>query len=815
MTLMKLESLSIEQQDMLITDNFISPLALPSGSDVEPTPLIEAKNTEKLLEQGDEITPKEEEPAEVDDATVVDEPALKADVSKVDKVFASSLENSFSEIQDTPRAITLEDNDAIISAHRLPQRQRQKEKSLTVTQTLQAIAVICEKELVQETWPTILESVGYTKEKKYVEYFWDLASRDLELEDKSDTSIWDAYIHSLGGCSDVLGAYETIEKMKSKGITPSLKTWNNLMRCYAYVGDCESALKVSENIRMYANLSPDHATFRYTMMAYAANTSTDRETGVRRAINSLYEMTEVYRLEPMRIHYETILKQMVYLTQNSEWYLKFMEMANQMKHIGIPWNTVTYELIMWVDATRGDINRVREWFVTMRKRKLPPTDRVYSAVIMSYACSCPAADKKASPYTRQVWFDSKNDEWERDHSETPPVDEWRDQMFEEGMAIYNIAKKHDGPINRTVHSMLYLVSFLKPEKLREMWEEVKHVAEKHPQLYGQYIVALTKSSVTRIDPEALDDAEKFFVEITMSGYKLERIAYESLMLAHIRSGREGSVDVALDYMSAMERSGYSMTSSFSNKLKRLIDEMGPKRDAIRRARLLETRRKSIKNPLYQSEPISERQTLQHPGQEVHAPGLTPDGFAFPSSQTGVNTDGTLVGESREDRMAALAQMGYQPVNLEDTSEIRREDKVAQWLKYARTNPRANFSPEHPSFDKLLVNRRDVTSAKDERQKDSRSSTYMAMEASRNKTDDFDIEKPYYSKDFAHTYDHPESWTPDQEAFIKSWKNTTTGKSHNETIYHASKLRGETMRERSRRMNKVAEDSVFPDEEDDM
>ena len=379
---------------------------------------------------------------------------------------------------------------------------------------------------------------------------------------------------------------------------------------------------------------------------------------------------------------------------------------------------------------------------------------------MSYASSCPPKVGEVA-IGKYAWCNKKREQWERDHHEPAPIDQWREEMYQQGMAIYHIAKKHDGPINRTVHSLLQLVSNFQPEKLRELWNEVREVSKKHPFLSGTYIRALTAETVTEIDPEALDDAEKIFVEVTMSGIKLHRLVYESLMFAHVRTGREGSVDVALDYMTAMERSGFAMTSGFANRLKRLISSTGPKRDAIRRARLLESRRLSIENPLYHSEPITERQVLQQPGQEIHAPGLTPDGFSFPDSDSGVNIDGTLVGESKTDRMAALAQMGYQPVDLENPSDIRRDNKVAAWLKFAKTNPRANFSPEHESFDKILSNRRDVTTAKKETQHDSRSSTYMAMEASRNKTDDFDVSKPYYSKDFAHTHDHPGAWTPDQ------------------------------------------------------
>ena len=354
MTLERLEGMSIEEHDLLISDNFSSPLLLEPPTDKSSdSATLQSQSMKLLSEQEESSNTVDDENAlqssqqELDNEEVIPSSTVECEdttqkmeisseveeiktTSEIDESFASALENS---LDDNREDVSQSPNYDILATHRLPQRQ--KEKALTTSQTLQAVAVLCEKELVQEAWPMIIESVGFTGDKKYVQYFWDLARRDFELESKEDTSIWDSYIHSLGSCRDVLQAYNTVESMKSKGITPSLNTWNNLMRCYSYAGDSESALKVGENIRMYANLSPDHTTFLYTIRAHGSNHSVDRETAVRRAINSMYEMTEVYRLEPMRAHFMSVLLPMVYLTSESEWYIKFMETANQMKHVGM------------------------------------------------------------------------------------------------------------------------------------------------------------------------------------------------------------------------------------------------------------------------------------------------------------------------------------------------------------------------------------------------------------------------------------------------------------------------------------------------
>ncbi|KAJ9467126.1 hypothetical protein DIPPA_06447 [Diplonema papillatum] len=713
---------------------------------------------------------------------------------------------------------------------------RKREQALTASQTIAAVALLCEA-AEDEAWSTILEAVGTTKELRYVAYYWNLAKKEAPdlLKRRDDTRLYDAYVKALGLCGDVNTAYNTIEGMKSHGVTPTVDTWNNLMVVYNKNNDPESALKVAQNMRMYARVEPNHQTFLHTLEAHRDDPTVDVDANARRALNVMYEMTQVYRLEPTRQHYEILLQVLQHVSNASDWYLELQTQAQQMKHLGIPWSIPVYNVLLWVEACRGDVAKVRELFLTYRKRKLPPIDRTYSSVIQAYACSVPT-DNVLTPGI-YMWARNEREEWERSHDAPPPFAEWRERMFNEGMAIYEVTKSHDGPLYRTVYALLYMAGKLKPERLRDLWEtEAKPLLKGYPRLYTTYILGLLELA-NKGDPEALDDAEETFVEATKTGLRLPRKVYQQVMEAHIKTGREGSVDVALDYMRAMENSGQAMTSAGVLRLKRLIDEMGPKRDAIRRAKRLMQRRNELSNSLF-TDAEDARPVLNYPGEQVNLPGLTPDGFAFPSSETGVNADGTLAGESFEDRKAALAQMGYQPMNVENTEQLRSNDKVGQWLKYTASNPHLNFSPEHPSFDKVLQSRqklgvqgkavnpwhqermaaqpevykKDGTVARDPdfmaTESDSPAGTLLAMEASQKPEELFDTAKPYYDKKFAHKAQHPAAWTGDQEAFMSSWLSTNAGKSYMQQSARARQLRATVARRKEARKAT----NPYPDEE---
>ena len=247
--------------------------------------------------------------------------------------------------------------------------------------------------------PSILTAVGQTKNIDYLQYYWSLAHRGLE-RGSTDTAPWDAYIDALSGCGAeaVEIAYNAVEEMKDFGVTPSVETWNSLMKVYTRNYDSESALKVAENMRMYANLSPNHTTFLRLLEAHQVDQSVDTNANARRALNVMYEMTQVYRIEATREHYATLLGCLALQGNDPDWYLEIQTQAQQMKHLGMslypasthhplthghtgmPWSLTVYEKLMWVEGNRGDIDKLREHFVTLRKRKLPATDRIYSAV---------------------------------------------------------------------------------------------------------------------------------------------------------------------------------------------------------------------------------------------------------------------------------------------------------------------------------------------------------------------------------------------------------------------------------------------------
>eukprot|EP00659_Diplonema_papillatum_P004071 gene4071-6326_t len=211
---------------------------------------------------------------------------------------------------------------------------RKREQALTASQTIAAVALLCEA-AEDEAWSTILEAVGTTKELRYVAYYWNLAKKEAPdlLKRRDDTRLYDAYVKALGLCGDVNTAYNTIEGMKSHGVTPTVDTWNNLMVVYNKNNDPESALKVAQNMRMYARVEPNHQTFLHTLEAHRDDPTVDVDANARRALNVMYEMTQVYRLEPTRQHYEILLQVLQHVSNASDWYLELQTQAQQMKHL--------------------------------------------------------------------------------------------------------------------------------------------------------------------------------------------------------------------------------------------------------------------------------------------------------------------------------------------------------------------------------------------------------------------------------------------------------------------------------------------------
>eukprot|EP01059_Diplonema_ambulator_P036349 TRINITY_DN9023_c0_g1_i1.p1 TRINITY_DN9023_c0_g1~~TRINITY_DN9023_c0_g1_i1.p1 ORF type:complete len:959 (+),score=192.39 TRINITY_DN9023_c0_g1_i1:1471-4347(+) len=790
-TLDQLVLLPVEQHDQLIQENFIT--IDRQGALAADEAVLHI--TSSGVDSGTQVDAVTADEGARDQAPPSEEVTVRERTKSVDEVFAGQA----AMMQGADEAMDMRDEAHQSAVARTPQRKRQK--ALTASQALQAVALLCDLP-VEEALPAVLSAVGETKDVTYVTYYWNVA-RNI-ITDKASLP-WDAYIEALALCktNEVETAYNTVEEMKDNGITPSIEVWNAMMLCYMNNYDSESALKVAENIRMFSTVNPNHNTFLYTIRAHRDDFTVDTFANASRAMNVMYEMTNVYRLEPTRLHYEALLQVLQYpAAANSDWYLEVQTQAKQMKHLGIPWSPVIYEVLMWIEGCKGDIDKVRELFLTYRKRKLPPTDRTYAGIIQAYACAIPVdgiLDPNHFEWTRQ-----RRDEWEQEHDSPLPLDHWRRRLYKEGNAIFNLAKKHDGILKRTVYSYLLMVSSLNPEDLREAWEtEGKPYVSTYPRIYTPYIEGLLILAA-KGDVTALDEAEEAFVKATKEGLRQHRRIYIKLMEAHIKTGREGSVDIALDYMHAMERSGQSMTSGAVKRIKMLVDAMGPKRDAVRRAKSLMERRAQLSNDLFPTDaPV-----LNAAGAPVQMSGLTPDGFIFPNTPSGVNPDGTLAGETFEERKAALAQLGYQPMNIENTADIRATDKTGDWMAYAARNPKVNFVPDHPSFDKVLANKHVQDEPEEVSDPFAGASTLLSMESSQKVEDLYNVEKPYFSKSFAHTADHPSAWTPDQQKFMQSWLRTSAGQTHNA----AADEREEVQRVlRSIRGSRAKE--TYPDEHD--
>eukprot|EP01065_Artemidia_motanka_P020932 TRINITY_DN24960_c0_g1_i1.p1 TRINITY_DN24960_c0_g1~~TRINITY_DN24960_c0_g1_i1.p1 ORF type:complete len:1143 (+),score=291.85 TRINITY_DN24960_c0_g1_i1:53-3430(+) len=743
--------------------------------------------------------------------------------------------------------------------------QRSEEKVLNVTQTLAAVqtAVFRREEHGHKTWPFLIQSCSWLQDPKYAHYYWSLYCNEVPPSERSVLA-WEAYVSALGRTRDITAAYNAVEEMKASGITPTIHVWTSLMRGYRITGDSSSAVKVFDNMKMYAGIEPDHVAFLELIKAHASDTSVDREARIRRALLVFYEMSQVYRLEPLRVHYIAVMRALQQQPANPEFYLELCNYGQQMKMAGIPWSIDVYNCLLSAEAGRGDLDRVRELFLTMRRRKLPPTASTYASVVHCYTrmvpmqvidSAWPEEEVVARNVGRFQWARKQLLEWRRRHSIPFPWQEHRNRLFEEALEVMKAAeeatKDADGRTHRLLaNRRLDLARALRPDLVREEYARAQRVLLETKQdptdLLGQWIHALCTLS-DQGDVDALDEAESAFVDLVRSGRKPLSSVYTALIRSQLRTGREGSVDVAIDYMHAMERAGYVIPDQFAWTVRELVDRVGPKRDAIRRAQQLAERRKEL------SPDVVTGSELQRPGQSTVQPGMTPDGFVFPGSPTGINPDGTLVGDKPEERAAALAQMGIQPVAVRDTQQLRSQDKVKEWMKHSAKHPHANFAASHPAFDKILgseafkkLSTRGREPSNDKRAQnawhaermaadpasydesgqpvddgtgfgtdgDSRAAFAHAVAQSRPSAADFDLSQQPYTAAYAHTSTDPQAWTEGQERFMAEWRESSAGRLQEEEAQGAQQLRAEVAEQRrirEKRMRMEQKGESFPDE----
>eukprot|EP01062_Namystynia_karyoxenos_P079534 TRINITY_DN8405_c0_g1_i1.p1 TRINITY_DN8405_c0_g1~~TRINITY_DN8405_c0_g1_i1.p1 ORF type:complete len:1201 (+),score=338.03 TRINITY_DN8405_c0_g1_i1:120-3722(+) len=831
----------------------------PSGAAAAPAPPPEPAKVE----------PAEAEPAEAEPAAA---PPPAAVTESAGEVFAGQerLQREADETFPSARESAASAASRPGTQARGLQPRRSPERTLTATQTLTAVADLCGvTRRSHEFWELVIPAAGDFGDRKYLDYYWGVLCREIPAR-KRHASVWNRYMRALGTLREVLGAYNTVEEMKELGITPTVQTWNELMRAYRLSGDSSSAIQVSDNMKMYAGVEPDHWHFFELMSAHGSDVSVDPETGARRCMNIFYEMTQVYRLEPLRNHYHAVLKALQPLAVNADFYLELTNYAQQMKHVGMPWSIAVYVVLLRAEAVRGDLGRVRELFVTMRRRKLPVTSQAFAAVLHAYGAAIPPPtdDRKedqslaTSPGTFQ-WARKAAAEWARKHSAPFPWDEKRRELYAEAREVYAaaVAGSADGRGASRVllAGLLRATTSLQPLLLRKVWEEdvvpQMHTRDwREPSVLAAYIRGLAHLSLIG-DVAALDDAEREFVALARRGVKPTYSTYTSLMFAHVHTGRQGSVDIALDYMRALERAGYAVRSSTVKRFKQLVDLVGPKRDAIRRAQGLMERREGIRKELAerfaQPTAVATSPRLRRPGDVVRGvQGLTPDGFAFPDSLTGVNPDGTLVGEKPEERAAALAQMGHQPMPIRDSQQLREDDKVAGWLRHVAQHPHASLSPEHPAFDKILSSPhfRKLAAPQHEaamnpwhaerlaehpehydpqtgapsagehgppQDGDSAAAMLHSVRQTRTGAADFDLSRPAFSPAYAHTAADPAAWTPNQAEFMRDWTADPAGAAQGAAAERARRLREEMAVQRRLREERHTRDeqgTPYPDEE---
>lgn len=60
---------------------------------------------------------------------------------------------------------------------------------------------------------------------------------------------------------NVNNAMSLIEEMKSKGITPRIGNWHELMRTFITAGDLGAVTQIVDNMKMYGNIEPNEVTF--------------------------------------------------------------------------------------------------------------------------------------------------------------------------------------------------------------------------------------------------------------------------------------------------------------------------------------------------------------------------------------------------------------------------------------------------------------------------------------------------------------------------------------------------------------------------
>lgn len=444
---------------------------------------------------------------------------------------------------------------------------------------------------------------------------------------------------------DVRGAMELIEEMKERGVTPTIGNWHELMRAFIKAKDYESVHQIVDSMKMYANIEPNEVTFVLQLRALAKGQSMNFNA-LAEAVQLFDQMEQVYGFIPSRPHYDAMMFALCQ-SPAPEMRLRCEELARKMELMGLVWDRNTFLYLIRSAQVVGGVEAVELYLGKMRERGIPLTSLHLAWAIQAHVQRVIRLHQQshgedenrdsgddgaaASSSLRVLRLAEKLSQhaktcfgiyhliqqrgWEM---QLPVLNSLLRLACQCSIILYNeystlgipgeenaLEKKEEGDTALHSRELRRFLDYFE-DHTRYMWEQAFEEWHLRRDVYSYecYITLLAQQ-------QRIDEAEKLFQQMILghppflsdfteesshnsttayySGGELMPLAptrrtYESLIFMHLSSGEEGGAARALYYLDALEKSGIPIRGSLLQKMVRIHNAAGYKRDMKRRAR---------------------------------------------------------------------------------------------------------------------------------------------------------------------------------------------------------------------------------------
>ena len=527
----------------------------------------------------------------------------------------------------------------------------------------------------EEGITTALQALAYANMPAEARQLFTLASR---LGFAMNATMFNALLYADAQLGNINPVMAGIEEMKGLGITPVRNTWHLLMLGFSKAKDYGAVSQVCDNMKAYANIEPDEATFALQLNALASDRT--KENNVAEAIQLFDQMENVYGYVAGRPHYHALMRALA--TKRQTAMRERLElMGTKMEMLGIPWNPTTYTIQMRSAQLWGDTARIKKLFAKLRDDGLPARPTMYAWAIRAYANEMKQRNfeddfrqKQKSPvpylvdqltlcYSMYALLAKRADAAE---AAGAAVDSDSDSVVTTHVVDALLFAASSAVMLAMEHAPDDTEAIMKFEQqAAALWDREYDARGVERTVYSHHVYISMLAHQQRID-----EAERLFQDIVLRHDQTPLPkTYEVLMFMHLASGEEGGTARALQYMEAMERSKMPIAAATLKQFVKINNEAGYKRDMKRRARRIMQAREEYMARQRESAPFAD--------QYADSSAAAASSSASPSSSANVDDDD----HNERDTISTLAP---NPTMNAPQSGFEAEASPSQQLEERRT-----------------------------------------------------------------------------------------------------------------------------------